>query len=202
MDIAIIGTGSVGSTLGTRWAGTDHTVRFGTREPDREDVRELVATAGATASAAPVAEAVAASEVVVLAVPADAVARVVETAGDGLAGKPLLDATNQYPEPTREQAAYVQELTPGAHVVKAFNTVGANVMADPVFDGRAAMLPVAGDDADAKATAMGLASELGFEPFDAGDLDAAVHLEHLARFWIHLAFTGGDRAFAFGRLGH
>lgn len=199
MDIAIIGTGNVGEALGTGWAAAGHRVRYGSRAPDSAAVRDLLDRVGADGSAHTVADAVAASEVVVLAVPAGAVDAVVEAAGDGLAGKPLLDATNQYPSGDRVQAVHVQGLAPDAYVVKAFNTVGANVMADPSFDGRAAMMPVAGDDAGAKATAMDLAADLGFDPFDAGDLAAAAHLEHLARFWIHLAGRDG-REFAFARL--
>jgi hypothetical protein len=82
-------------------------------------------------------------------------------------------------------------------VVKAFNTVGWEVMADPDLDGVAATMPLAGDDADAKELVAGLARDLGFEPLDVGDRAAAVHLENLARLWIHLAVTGGNREFAF-----
>jgi predicted dinucleotide-binding enzyme len=168
MDIATVGTGSVAESLGVGWARAAHRIRFGSRRPEDGEVLGLVDLAGERASAHPVHEAVAPSEAVVLAVPSGAVDDVLAGIEDDVAGKPLLDATNQYPSGGRARAQHVRELAPDAHVVKAFNTVGANVMADPSFGGRGAMLPVAGDDPDVKGGAMDLARDLGFEPFDAG----------------------------------
>jgi predicted dinucleotide-binding enzyme len=182
MDIEIVGTGSVAESLGVGWTGAGHRVRFVSCRPEGSEVLGLVDLAGGRASAHPVDEAAAASDVVVLAVPAGAVDDVLAGIETDVAGKPLLDVTNQYPAGEHVQAQHVQALAPDAHVVKAFNTIDANVMADPSFGGRAAMLPVAGDDAGAKDVATELARDLGFEPFDAGNLDAAEHLEHLARF--------------------
>jgi predicted dinucleotide-binding enzyme len=62
-------------------------------------------------------------------------------------------------------------------VVKAFNTVGAEVMADPCYPDGPAVLPVAGDGPRAKATALALTRDLGCEPVDAGPLAMARHLE-------------------------
>ena len=81
MDIAVIGTGSVGSVLGRRWAPAGHRVVFGTRRPADEDVRELLVAAGPTARAEPPSLAANASEVVVLAVPGSAVEEVVTELG-------------------------------------------------------------------------------------------------------------------------
>jgi len=92
-------------------------------------------------------------------------------------------------------------MAPGARVVKAFNTMGWETMADPVIDGRNALGLVAGDDPDAKQTVLALARGLGFEAVDAGGLDAAELLEDLARLWVHLAFRAGQgRGVAFALL--
>lgn len=192
--IGVVGTGSVGSTLGRRWAEAGHVVRFGTRDPDRSDVRDLVAGIDGDAEAVAVEEA-ADADVLVLATPASAV----EPALSGLAfSGVLVDPTNSYPEPGPESGAErAARLAPDAQVVKAFNTVGWEVMADPVLDGMVATMPLAGDDAEAKALVADLARELGFEPLDVGDRSAAVHLENLARLWIHLTIAGGNREFAF-----
>ncbi|MEF8789324.1 MAG: NAD(P)-binding domain-containing protein [Haloarculaceae archaeon] len=194
--IGVVGTGSVGSTLGRRWAEAGHAVRFGTRDPERSDVRDLVAGIEGDAEAVTV-EGAADADVLVLAVPAAAVESTLS--GLDFAGV-LVDPTNSYPEagpePGAERAA---RLAPDARVVKAFNTVGWEVMADPDLDGVAATMPLAGDDADAKELVAGLARDLGFEPLDVGDRAAAVHLENLARLWIHLAVSTGNREFAFVR---
>ena len=135
------------------------------------------------------------ADVLVLATPASAVEPILS--GLAFSGV-LVDPTNAYPEPGPESgAARAARLVPDAQVVKAFNTVGWEVMADPVLDGVAATMPLAGDDVAAKGLVADLARDLGFEPLDVGDRSAAVHLENLARLWIHLAVSGGDREFAF-----
>jgi hypothetical protein len=192
--IGVVGTGRVGSTLGRRWAEAGHTVRFGSRDPGRSDVRDLLAGIDGDAEAVSVADA-ADADVLVLAVPAGAV----EPTLSGLSfSGVLVDPTNSYPEPGPESGVErAARLVPDARVVKAFNTVGAEVMADPVLDGVAATMPLAGGDADAKALVANLARDLGFEPLDVGDRSAASHLENLARLWIHLAVSRGEREFAF-----
>jgi predicted dinucleotide-binding enzyme len=192
--IGVVGTGRVGSTLGRRWAEAGHAVRFGTRDPGRSDVRDLVAGIDGEVEAVEI-EAAAEADVLVLAIPVGAVEPTLS--GLGFSGV-LVDPTNSYPEPGPEPGSErVARLAPDARVVKAFNTVGAEVMADPAFDGVAATMPLAGDDPDAKGLVADLTRDLGFEPLDVGDRSAAVHLENLARLWIHLAVSTGNREFAF-----
>jgi hypothetical protein len=190
MEIGIVGTGSVGRALGTGFTRAGHSVRFGTRLPDREDVRELVASV-AGSEAGPVAWA-AEAPVLVLAVPADSVTAILDGLDyDGV----LVDPTNRYPTAGEEsQYDVVCRLAPDARVVKAFNTLGAEVMTDLDFDGVAATMLVAGEDVAAKETVIGLAADLGFHPLDAGDGSAAPSLEDLARLWIRLAVTGSGPA--------
>jgi 8-hydroxy-5-deazaflavin:NADPH oxidoreductase len=89
-------------------------------------------------------------------------------------------------------------MAPGAKVVKAFNTIGANIMADPNFNGRSALLLHCGDDAEAKASVSRLATEIGFETQDAGPLKQARALEPLALLGVSLAYVQSlGREFAF-----
>jgi len=84
-------------------------------------------------------------------------------------------------------------------MVKAFNTTGSGNMSDPVYPTGVPVMPVAGDDADAKAAVLTLAREIGFDGVDAGPLSAARDLEHLAMLWIRMAYTlgqGPDMAFS------
>jgi predicted dinucleotide-binding enzyme len=83
----------------------------------------------------------------------------------------------------------VARLAPGARVVKAFNTTGANNMADSRYATGKLMMAIAGDDAQAKNVVMGLASDLGFEPIDCGPLAMSRHLEPMAMVWIKLAIA-------------
>lgn len=196
MRIAIIGTGNVGSALGKGFAATGHRVVYGSRRPAQVDcaVGTVDTIAGAAQSA----------ELVVLAVPFAVVTDAVASAGS-LDGKIVVDATNPIgaalPEGRRSGAEVVAAAAPGAHVVKAFNTMGFETMADPVVDGRPALSLLCGDDGEAKSTVAQLAQALGFEAVDAGDLSAARLLEGLAELWVHLAFRAGQgRGVAFGLL--
>lgn len=75
--------------------------------------------------------------------------------------------------------------------MKAFNTIGYPVMANPVVDGEPVVMFYCGDDPEAKQVVAQLASELGFDARDAGPLTQARLLEPLALLWISLAFQQG-----------
>lgn len=199
MTIAVIGTGNVGSALGTRWAQHGHDVTFGSRHPDSDDVTALVQRAGPNASATRPAEAARDADVVVLATPWTATRDAVTNLGD-LGQSILVDCTNPLKPDGSGLAVHgdtsggekVAEWAQGGRVVKAFNTTGAGNMADAETDyedPRLAMM-IAGED-DAKATVSDLAETLGFEPIDVGPLSQARHLESLAMLWISLAYVEG-----------
>jgi NADPH-dependent F420 reductase len=208
MKIAIIGSGHVGGTLGTRWASGGHDVVFGVREPSSSKVKSLLKLAGNGARAAHLPDAVAASDVVVLATPWESVPDAIAVAGD-LRGKILVDCTNPIAEGMRglslglttSAGERVAEWATGAHVVKAFNCTGANTMANPRFGDDKATMFVCGDDPMAKSIVCDLARDLGFEVCDSGPLRIARYLEPLAMLWIELAYTQGlGREFAFTLL--
>jgi 8-hydroxy-5-deazaflavin:NADPH oxidoreductase len=204
MRIGIIGAGNVGGTLGRRWAALGHDVTFGVRGAPDAELRAIVDGARGRARAAPVADAVRDAEVVVLATPWAAVPDALASAGP-LDGKVLFDCTNPLKPgftldvgPGGESGAErVAALAKGARVVKVFNTTGFNNMADPSYGGEPTLMLYAGDDADAKAVAKRLATELGFEAVDAGPLARARLLEAFALVWITLAFGGLGREIAF-----
>jgi predicted dinucleotide-binding enzyme len=205
MNIGIIGSGNVGGTLGKRWAQGGHTVVFSSRTPGSDEMKRLVAQAGATALAATLADTVAAADVLLLATPWPATQAMLAAAGD-MTGKTLIDATNPLlPDlsgleagTTTSGGEMVAAWARGAKVVKAFNSIGSSIMADAKLRGASALLFYCGDDEDAKGTVHDLAAELGFDAEDAGALTQARLLEPLALLWISLAFTRGfGREFAF-----
>lgn len=195
MEIAIIGSGNVGGTLGKLWAAKGHQITFGVR-----DVSLLRGEFIPNTRFAVITEAIASSEVVVIATPANAVDEVIRGSSDW-AGKTVIDTTNRLTPPsddsTGSQAQDIARLIPGAHVVKAFNTLGANNFANPVFNGIPASMFLCGDDSGAKAKAAELIRELGFDVVDVGDLSFAPLLESLAKLWILMARGGYGRDFAF-----
>jgi 8-hydroxy-5-deazaflavin:NADPH oxidoreductase len=208
MRIAVIGMGSVGGTLGRRWAELGHAITFGAKSPDDAKARALVGKIGHGAAIASVPKAVADAEVVVLATPANANADAIASAGN-LSGKILVDVTNPLkPDlsglsvgPDTSGAEMVAKLAPGARVYKALNQTGFENMADPVFPSGRAVMFVAGDDAAGKSVVLKLVGELGFEAVDAGGLGVARLLEPLAMLWIHLMVRRKlGRKFAFALL--
>ncbi len=197
--VAVIGPGNVGSQLVRGFARAGHQVSVGAR--DAAKAAELARLDGV--DVLDPAAAAAAADVVVLTVPVVALAETVAGLGD-LDGKVLVDATNAVGVPVPgghpTVGAHVAGLAPTASVVKAFNTIGAEHLADGTIAGRAVFLPVAGDDRGRPAV-VALAESVGFEVADLGGPEAVELVEDTARLWIHLAFRcGWGRDFGFGVL--
>lgn len=194
MKVAIVGAGNVGKGLGGSLVRAGHQVTLAGR-----DVSAVGEAAGAIgARAATVADAVAAAEVVVIAVPYPAVSEVLPEIGSA-DGKVVIDATNplkaDFSGLALEGTSGAEEIAralPGAKVAKAFNTTFAGVDADPAGAGTTLDSLFAADDPDARAAVTTLASSIGFRPVWVGPLVAARELEALAWLNIRLqVLTGG-----------
>ena len=191
MRVAMIGSGNVGRTLGRALTAAGHEVTFSAAHPERA----VAAAHELGAHAAPSnAEAARNADVVILAMPFSAGQTVAGEIAGSIAAKVVIDVTNTSVSSVAELApnagsaaeAFAAWL-PGAHVVKAFNTAFAGRMANPVQDGRPLDGFVAGDDEAAKAAAMTLVADVGFEPIDGGPLANASMLEGMAmlNIWIN-----------------
>lgn len=198
MRIGMIGAGNMAAALGGLWAGAGHDVMF-SHSRDPEKLRRVAEEAGNGATTGSAAEAAAFGEVVVLGVGAAGIEEALRAAGgpDGaLDGKVLVDITNwlhgPVPEGFASGAEFVASLVPGARVAKAFNTIFAPLLqTDPgMLSGERATGLYCGDDG-AGALVATLVEAAGFEPFDAGPLSAARHLEAAAGLVIHLGYGMG-----------
>lgn len=194
MNISIIGAGNVGRAVATSARRAGHTVTITANNV--ESAQQVARDTGATA-VSNTADAVRNADVVLLAVPATAIAQVITDAGHALDGKTVMDATNR-PTPDASgltgptsPAEELQALLPAAHVVKALNTAFASRQAQPVVGGIAVDGYVAGDDVTAKTTTLDLLKSLGFRPIDAGPLVNARTLEGMAWLNIQLNMQGG-----------
>ncbi len=204
--IALIGTGNVGAALGRRFAEQGHSVVYGSRDPAAADVAALVRATGHGATALPPAQAAARSRVVVLAVPWSATEDVVRGLGD-LSGKIVVDPTNprvmatdgfaDYPPLPDSNAERIARMAPGADVVKAFSTLGAETMLDPRLAEGPVTIPVVGDDRAANEVVAKLAREIGLEGVDVGPLRHARIIEGL--HYLRANALGGRVNFHFRR---
>lgn len=190
MRIAIIGKGNVGKALAPNIATAGHDVVYGVRDP-----REPKYASDDGIALKTVGESVSNAEIVILAINWGAVDSVLLECGD-MSGKVLVDCINPYdfqnnlaPLVSSDQsAAKLIASKTTAKVVKAFNQVGAAVIARAGHLKTKPLQFVAADDEDAKAMVIRLAKDLGFDARDAGGLDYARELEGMARLWIAQAF--------------
>ena len=191
--IALIGTGNVAGALGPEFAMQGHDIVYGSRNPDRAEVDELVARTGGNASATGQVEAAAQADIVVIAVPGEVAEQVVASLGD-LSGKIIIDPTNRvgpgddgYMMHTvaTSNAELIQAVAPDAHVVKAFNTLNYRTMIDPASSGGPVTIPLVGNNAEAKATVAALVEGMGLEPIDLGPVRFAHVLEGMLVIWVN-----------------
>lgn len=198
MNIAIIGTGGIGSGLASVLAKTSHEVTVSDRKGGTEAAAKL-AGRGVSVRAAEVRPAVQTADVVILAVPYSAAAGLGQVAD--FAGKIVVDVTNPVKEDfsglqighTTSAAEEIAKALQGARVVKAFNTVFAQVYDQGLKFGDTAMQTfVAADDADAKGAVIALAKDAGFDARDAGPLSNARYIEPLGYLNIQFGYMLGQ----------
>jgi predicted dinucleotide-binding enzyme len=202
MNIVVYGMGRVGQALGKGWRNAGHKVSAVLREPGANPAKSSQHEGFAVVAPEDAAKT---ADVIVLAVPWTVLPAVIESLGS-LDGKIVVDVTNPLIADLSlaindddSAGETVAELAPGARVVKAFNTTGAGNMANGRYPGGKLMMPIAGDDADAKKIVMSLANDLGFEAVDVGPLAMSRYLEPLAVVWLKLAYAqklGTDFGFA------
>lgn len=185
--IAIIGTGNVAKALGPEFAAQGYTIVYGSREPERPSVRELVEATGNDASATTPRESVIDAGMVVLAVPGMMVGEITRSLGD-LSGKIVIDPTNPLQRSgltfrhaaDTSNAEIIQSAAPAAEVVKAFNTLNWAIMVEPSAAGGPVSIPLVGNSSAAKRSVATLVEGMGLHPIDMGGLDNARWVEGMA----------------------
>jgi predicted dinucleotide-binding enzyme len=192
LQIAVIGTGKVGSALTTCWASKGHKIYLGVL--DIHDFKGSKLLKSKRISLYPIRQAVAKAEIVLIATPATAIFELIAQMGD-VSEKIVIDATNALrhapvPYPT---AYHCLKANTKARVVKCFNTTGYENMINPVYDGEGIDMFMAGDSIEAKAVATRLALDAGFAScVDFGGSDKVELLEKLALAWFNLACVQGE----------
>jgi predicted dinucleotide-binding enzyme len=212
MRVGVIGSGTVGQTLAAGFVKHGHEAMIGTREPAK---LADWAKANPKAKIANFSETAAFGEVIVLAVKGSIAADVLRAAGTkNLEEKPVIDACNPiadnappvngvlqfFTTPNESLMEQLQKEFTGAHLVKAFNSVGAPQMVDPVYKAGKPTMFICGNDDAAKATTAKILDEFGWETADMGKAEAARAIEPLCMLWCILGFTKNEWTHAFKLL--
>jgi len=196
MRIGILGTGDVGQALGRAFITLGHEVKLGGRSAANEKSRAWAEGVGGRGSTGTFAEAAGFGELVALATLGAATEAVLKDVGpEPFAGKAVIDATNPldfsqgmpprlFVGHTDSLGERVQRLLPGAHVVKAFNTVGNAHMFHPDFPGGSPDMFICGDDEGAKKQVGAILMDFGWGVIDLGGIDASRYLEPMCLVWV------------------
>lgn len=190
MKIAVLGTGNIGGNLGKKWAAAGHRVVFGTRDPEGPKLVALLATIPG-AKADNLAGAITSAEVVLFALPSRAVPQVAVAHANGLDGKILIDATNNFGAPVINQVETLHASAPQARIYRAFNSLGWEVFESPVLAGVVADLFFTGPDGPVRKQVEELIAAVGLRPIWVGDNDLAAVVDALGQLWVTLVSQRG-----------
>ena len=201
MRVGVLGTGTVGQTLGSKLVELGHEVRMGSRDAPNEKAAAWAAEAGERASTGTFADAAAFGEVVFNCTAGAASLQALEQAGDdAIRGKVLVDVSNPLDFSsgmppsltvcnTDSLAEQIQRRFPEARVVKALNTVNAHVMVDPAQVPGEHDVFVCGDDDAAKSEVVAVLESFGWprdRVVNLGGIDGARAVEMYLPLWIRL----------------
>ena len=197
MKVTVIGAGNMGSAFVKQLVRAGHAVNVTARDSAKA---AQLAAANPGARAVATAGAAAGADAVVLATGYADAAGALQAVG-GLQGQVVIDITNPLTADymgltlghSTSAAEEIAKAAPGAEIVKGFNTLFAQVLAEGADfgNGRRAAVFVASDSARAKQTATALAQSMGFEVVDAGGLKNARYLEPLAGLNVYLGYGAG-----------
>jgi hypothetical protein len=199
VKIAFIGYGNVGAPLADQLQRAGHHVTLAADDSNGAGVKKARARNAHLEVAAPTA-AVEAADVVFLATPFRANEQIAKSLGHALRGKTLVDCTNPVGAGLRHGLDSVhsgsealQKWLPSTKVVKAFSIYGFENFENSAYPGHSVkpMMMYCGNDAAAKKTVAHLIEQLGWEPFDVGGIEQALHLEHMTLLWVRMVRVNG-----------
>ena len=210
MRIGVLGTGTVGSRLGSKLVALGHEVKMGSRTARNEKAVEWANGKGSGATFGTFADAAKFGEVVFNCTAGAVSLEALKQAGaKNLSGKVLVDVANPLDFSkgmpptltvcnTDSLGEQIQRTFPDAKVVKALNTVGNDLMVDPGLVPGEHDTFVCGDDPQAKAKVVEILRAFGWKsPIDLGDMTAARGLEMMLPVWVRLMGTLKTRSFNF-----
>jgi hypothetical protein len=197
MKAAFIGIGNVGFAIANNLEKIGHQIIVATNDPGSKSVVKALAV-NPRFTVKKIQDSVNEADIIFLAIPFRVIEEVLK--GIDFKGKTLVDCTNPVGlgfthglQSVRSGSEVVQELAATAKVVKAFTIYGYENFIDnsfPEYNVKPLML-IAGNDKESKQLVSSLIEELGFFPKDSGNLEQALHLEHMTLLWIKMVRMDG-----------
>ncbi len=209
MKVGIIGSGAVGQTLAKAFKSEGYEVILGTRNPAKAEVVKFNTETGIDIGTFD--ETAKFGGLLVLCTKGGAAQEALTLAGiENLNGKVIIDTTNPIAPlpPTNGVLRYtttldnslmeqLQQFTPEAKFVKAFSSVGNNLMYKPALQGGKPTMFICGNDEAAKQTVTQILDSFGWETEDSGKAEAARAIEPLCMLWCIQGFLKNDWNYAF-----
>lgn len=188
MNIGILGAKNIGSTLAKKWISAGHRILLGVRNTQNPELIALVEALGKNAASGSVAEAIQFGEVVVFAIPGNAMDDTIRSNAALLDGKIIIDAANRMGE--REMNSYqtFRAHTPHAKIYRAFNNLGWENIETPMIQGVQVDLFYCGDEGESQHKVDELIREIQLNPVYLGDMSNVHLVDMIASLWFRLAF--------------
>jgi predicted dinucleotide-binding enzyme len=215
MKIAVLGTGIVGDTIGSKLVALGHEVKMGSRKTDNEKAKAFVAKNNGKASAGTFADAAAFGEIIFNCTSGAASVEALKMAGEAnIKGKIIVDIANPLDfgkgappslipalSNTKSLGEEIQKTFPSAKVVKTLNTMWCGLMVNPaMIDGGDHTNFICGNDTDAKQKVKSLLNEFGWKNenlLDLGDISSARGTEAVLPVWLRIWGATKSGAFNF-----
>jgi hypothetical protein len=215
MKIAVLGTGNVGTTIGSKLIELGYEVKMGSRTADNEKAKAFVAQHKGKASAGTFADAAAFGEMIFNCTSGGASIEALQMAGgENINGKIIVDVANPLDfskgippalipalSNTNSLGEEIQKTFPSAKVVKTFNTMWCGLMVNPsMVNGGDHTNFICGNDAGAKQRVRSLLNEFGWKNenlLDLGDISSARGTEAVLPVWLRIWGTTNSGAFNF-----
>ena len=210
--IAVLGTGMVGNTIGTKLIALGYSVMMGSRSANNEKAVAWVAANGENASAGTFEDAAKFGEIIFNCTKGDISLEVIKMAGiENFNGKTVIDIANPLdfsngmppsliPElsNTNSLGEEVQKLIPDANVVKTLNIVNCEVMVDAKKSGGDPTMFLSGNNAEAKEEVKSILNQFNWSDIiDLGDITTARGTEMMLPIWLRTWFATQNGHFAF-----
>jgi hypothetical protein len=210
MNIAVLGTGMVGNTIGKKLIELGYTVMMGSRTSDNEKAAKFVSGNGSKALQGTFADASNFGELIFLCTKGEATLDIVQLAKpENFKGKVVIDISNPldfskgmppslFISNTDSLGEHLQKALPEAHVVKTLNIVNCEVMVNPSKSNGDPTMFMSGNNAEAKEKVKGILEQFGWNDIiDLGDITTARGTEMMLPIWLRTYMATGNGYIAF-----